>query len=405
MTPAANSSAVSEVVQPAKRLLIGVLGFGIFLGLVLFSIAHPVHDFVEYWTAAHLLVAHQNPYSLSEVFRMERGFGFEQSVPIMLLSPPWALSLVAPIGLMKSYALACFFWMIVLLAAIAWSSRMAVDVYFGEVRIQEISDTAFYRCLFAFTFYPVLLCLRYSQTAPLMLLGVTGFLYSEKKQRPALAGAFLSLTLIKPQLLYLVWLALILRSLQQRQGKILVGAATAIVSLSAVALLIDRHACQQYLELTHSPYMQVYASGVMAGIRKLFAGVGTFWIQLVPPVLGLGWFAVYWRKHRENWSWTENLPMLMTVSVITSAYGWLFDQTLLVLPVIALAAKRAHAFGRLPMNVVMLYTALNCVLMAVMPFPTLNILPAPICIAVLIVQASRSKDVLAPGHQFEMCTE
>ena len=405
MTPAAN--AVSELVRPAKRplFLTGILGFGVFLGLVVFSIAHPVHDFVEYWTAAHLLVAHQNPYSLSEVFRMERGFGFEQSVPIMLLSPPWTLSFVAPIGLIKSYALACFLWMIVLLAAVAWSSRMAMDVYFGEVRIPEISDTAFYRCLFAFTFYPVLLCLRYSQTAPLMLLGVTGFLYCEKKQRPALAGAFLSLSLIKPQLLYLVWLALILRSLQQRQWKILVWAAAAIVLLTALALLVDRQAFQQYLELTRSPYMQAYASGVMAGIRKFFRGVGTFWIQLVPPVLGLGWFAAYWRKHRETWSWTENLPMLMTVSVVTSAYGWLFDQTLLVLPVIALAAKRAHVSGRLPMNLVMLYTALNCVLMAVMPIPTLNLLPAPICIAVLILRGSRSKEILASGHQLEMCLE
>src|ERR1051325_9705402 len=113
MTPVANSIAISEVVRPARRppLLIGILGFGVFLGLVIFSIAHPVHDFVEYWTAAHLLVAHHNPYSLNEVFRMEREFGFEQSVPIMLLSPPWTLSLVAPIGLFKSYALACFFWM------------------------------------------------------------------------------------------------------------------------------------------------------------------------------------------------------------------------------------------------------------------------------------------------------
>ena len=403
---AANSNAGSGAVRPAKRplLLIGILGFTILLGLVTFSIAHPVHDFVEYWTAGHLLVAHQNPYSLGEVFRMEREFGFEQSVPIMLLSPPWTLSFVAPIGLIKSYALACFFWMIVLLAAIAWSSRMAMDVYFGEVRIPEISDTAFYRCLFAFTFYPVLLCLRYSQTAPLMLLGVTGFLYFKKAQRPALAGAFLSLTLIKPQLLYLVWLALILRSLQQRQWKILAWAAAVIVSLTALALLLDRHACQQYLELTRSPYLQAYASGVTAGIRKLLGGVGTFWIQLVPPVVGLGWFATYWHKHREDWSWTENLPILMTVSVVTSAYGWLFDQTLLVLPVIALAGKRAHVFGRLPLNLVMLYTALNFVLMAVMPFPTLNILPAPIFVAVLFLRDSRSKE-LAPRHQLEMCTE
>ena len=87
--------------------------------LVGYCLAHPIHDFVEYWTAAHLLTAHQNPYSLGEVFTMERQAGFEQSVPIMLLSPPWALPLIAPIGLINSYALGCLLWMIVLIAAVA----------------------------------------------------------------------------------------------------------------------------------------------------------------------------------------------------------------------------------------------------------------------------------------------
>src|SRR5205814_8381726 len=131
--------------------------------------------------------------------------GSEQSVPIMLLSPPWTLPLIAPIGLITSYPFAWIIWIVVLIAALAISSRLMMDVYFGELRISEISDTVFYRCLFAFTFYPVLLSLRYAQTAPLMLLGIAGFLYFDERGRTVLAGAFLSLTLIKPQLLYLLW--------------------------------------------------------------------------------------------------------------------------------------------------------------------------------------------------------
>src|SRR5205823_2347908 len=241
-----------------------------------YSIARPIHDFVEYWTAAHLVVAHQNPYSLGDVFQMERRAGFEQSVPIMLLSPPWTLPLIAPIGLIQSYSLACLFWILILMAAVAWASRILMDLYFGELRIPEISDTTFYRCLFAFTFYPVLLCLRYAQTAPVILLGVAGFLYFDKKARPVLAGAFLALTLIKPQLLYLVWLALVLRSLQQRSWKVLASAVGFVAFLSAIALLLDPRSFQQYRELANTPYLQAYASGVTAGIRKLFGGVGTF---------------------------------------------------------------------------------------------------------------------------------
>jgi hypothetical protein len=400
LAPSANQLAVSS---KKPNLLIAVMISIVALVLVGYCLAHPIHDFVEYWTAAHLLTAHQNPYSLGEVFTMERQAGFEQSVPIMLLSPPWALPLIAPIGLTNSYALGCLLWMIVLIAAVAYSSRLLMDVYFDELRIPEISDTTFYRCLFAFTFYPVLLCLRYAQTAPLMLLGVAGFLYFDKKKRRILAGMFMALTLIKPQLLYLVWLALLLRSIQKRQWKILASAAAFVALLSVIALLINPHSFQQYRELTKTPYLQAYASGVTAGIRKLFGGIGTFWIQLVPPVFGLGWFAVYWRRHSKNWSWSENLPMLMTISVLTSAYGWLFDQTLLSVAVIALAAKRARASGRLPMGLVLLYTALNCVLMVVMPFPTLNLLPAPICIAVLLLRDQRSGEKRGANLQLEPC--
>src|SRR6184192_2323200 len=69
---------------------------------------------------------------------------------------------------------------------VALSSRLLMDVYFDELRIPEISDTAFYRCLFAFTFYPVLLCFKFAQTAPLMLLGLAGFLWFATRNRPVI---------------------------------------------------------------------------------------------------------------------------------------------------------------------------------------------------------------------------
>ena len=76
--------------------------------------------------------------------------------------------------------------------------------------------------------------------------------------------------------------------------------------------------------------------------------------------------------------------------------GWLFDQTLLALPVIAVAGKRANALGRLSGNPVAWYTALNCILMLVMALPTLNLLPAPIFLAVWLRRQS-NKAQAAPA--------
>ena len=59
---------------------------------------------------------------------------------------------------------------------------------------------------------------------------------------------------------------------------------------------------------------------------------------------GLLWFVPYWLTQRRDWKWKEQLPLLLTVSVLTTAYGgWPFDLVLLLLPVLqtaTLAARR-----------------------------------------------------------------
>jgi hypothetical protein len=92
---------------------------------------------------------------------------------------------------------------------------------------------------------------------------------------------------------------------------------------------------------------------------------------------------------------------VLTVSVLSSAYGWLFDQTLLALPVIALAGMAARRVAAIPRKVIVIYTALNVALMLVMPFPTLNLLPAPLCLMYLLwkeAKVRRDESVL-----FELC--
>jgi len=369
---------------PATLLFTGAL-----VVAVLYALSHPVYDYVEYWAAAHLLASHHNPYSLGEMFQAEKPLGMTGPVPLMLLSPPWVMAIILPLGFAKSYILGWFAWTGVLIAAIALSSYLLMDVYFGDLRIPEISDKAFYRCLFAFTFYPALLSLRFSQTGPLMLLGIAGFLFFETRNKAIWAGAFLSLTLIKPHLSYLVWVALVLWTLRERRWKMFISAMVTLAGFVVLALSFDPQLIQHYRELTTSPYMQLFPSGITWGLRMLLGGEGTFWIEFVPTAIGLIWFLFYWRKQKQSWSWTERLPIVLTVSILTSAYGWLFDQTLLVAVVIYLAAKVAKPLGRLSQNMVLTYTAMNCLLMGLWPFPSIGLMPAPIFLLVLIIRDAR----------------
>jgi Glycosyltransferase family 87 len=382
------------------------LGFGFFvlclvLVVVAYAFTRPLEDFVAYWTAAHLLVSHQNPYSLGEVFRFQQSLGWREPIPLVALNPPWTLPFFAPLGLTHSYALAWLGWVAVMTCAIAISSRMLMDIYFRDVRLPEISDATIYRCLFAFTFYPVLLSLKFAQTVPVVLLGTAAFLFYEEKRRPILAGALFGLTAVKPNLVYLVWLALLLRSIHERRWKTLTAAAGVITSLTAVALLMDPHAIGQYRALASSPLPRVLMPGMAGAVRSLFGGRDLFWLQFLPPVAGLSWFALYWRKHRSNWSWIDRMPALVTASLLTTSWGYMFDQTLLAIPIIALAGAHAQVFGRLPRNLVILYTALNVtlILLAMASSPW-SFVPAPIIVAFLLYREARSGNSLSAGVHY-----
>ena len=75
----------------------------------------------------------------------------------------------------------------------------------------------------------------------------------------------------------------------------------------------------------------------------MWFGKEHFELQFVPPVLGLVWGCLYWRRCRHNWRWDQELPLILLVSVLTAAYGaWPFDLVVLLLPVIEVAARAQH---------------------------------------------------------------
>jgi len=344
----------------------------------LFALSRPQHDFIEYWSAAHLLSTRANPYSLSEMSKLQDALGWTEPVPLMFVCPPWVLPLIAPLGLTSSYSFAWLVWMTSLVLVLAIGSRLLMDLYFQDLRIPEVSDTWFHRSLFVFTFFPVLLCLKYAQLAPFLLLGLAGFLFFMRRNRTVLAGSFLALTAIKPQLLFLVWIAVLLESVRRRRWVVLFSAFAVIGVLTGIALVLDRSAFQQYRDLIRTPYLAINPSGATAVIRHSLKGRDTYWIQFIPPFVGITWLGIYWRRRRASWDWLAEMPMLVTMSVLTSAYGWVFDQTVLGLAVIAVAAGSARPKAQIPWDLIVWYSGLNCALILLSDVPQLTYLPVPV---------------------------
>lgn len=353
--------------------------------LLTFAATRPMNDFVVYWTAPHLFLDHRNPYSLTEVFNAQKSLGSKAGIPIMFLCPPWALSILSPLGLLRSYAAGWFVWVVLLISCTAIGSRLLMDVYFGSVDVPEISYPHWYRFLFAFTFYPTLFAIRVTQASPFLFLGLAGFLYCERRKSSFFAALCLSLSLIKPHLVLFVWVALLLK----KEWKMLATVSLVAGALTLTTLLRFPAAFQQYWNLMSGPYPRYTAGGILGGIRAISGGSQLYWIQSIPSVIGLVWVFIYCRRIR-NWNWTDQLPMLVTASLLCTPYGFTFDQCLLMIPIIYLAGSAARQFGKIPRDRILLYTVLNiAILIGSLVAYFWAFVLAPLTVAILLWQKRR----------------
>jgi hypothetical protein len=270
---------------------------------------------------------------------------------------------------------------------LALCARILLDVY-AEGRRVFPAESRRGETVLAFTFYPALLCLKLAQSTVLVLLGFSGFLYFESRKQYALAGAFLVLAAMKPQLGYLIWIPLFLDCMQTAKWKMLLALTGGIASLSLIVAFMRPGVFKDYLALSQSGYMKIWPSALGGILREPFgASVQSFPLQFLPSAVGMLWFFFYWRRYKANWCWRERMPMLITVSILTSAYGWMFDQVLLLIPVIAIACYLVSIHGKIPRASVRLYTLLNLTTVAAASFASG---PGFIVAPLLIVYALQS---------------
>jgi hypothetical protein len=152
-----------------------------------------------------------------------------------------------------------------------------------------------------------------------------------------MSGSALALTSFKPHLFYLLWLALLLWSVQRREMRVVFGASLTISLGLLAAIAIDPGALSQYSALVRSGYVWEYSSGA-GGVLRSWLAPQSHLLQFVPMLPGLVELAMYWRRYCLDWKWRDRLPMVLTLSVLTAAYGWPFDEVVLLVPVLMIAA-------------------------------------------------------------------
>jgi hypothetical protein len=80
----------------------------------------------------------------------------------------------------------------------------------------------------------------------------------------------------------------------------------------------------------------------LSGVVRLLFFRQMFWVQFIPMTLGVVWCVRFFLKNSRCWDWREHGPPLLVVSVLTTPYEWLSDETVL-LPAVLQAAAFVYA--------------------------------------------------------------
>jgi glycosyl transferase family 87 len=292
-------------------------------------------DFIIYWAAGRLNARGANPYSADAVLAEQRTAGWTGPFPYRVLYPPWSVAVMTPFA-QPPYQWGRFLWFLLHIGIVVWAVDALWCVY-GNAR----SPYRVGAQILAVTFWPTEIVWKTGQAGPLLLLGLVAFLVCERRGWLVAAGAALSLAALKPQVPVLLWPFLVPWVLAGRRWPVLLGFGGSMTLLTAAAVATNPAVVAQFVEmLRHDPpYNEPSTLGTALRLAlKSGALAGASAAQLAPLACGLLWVGWYWWRHRERWDWTERLPLVCVVSLLTTPWCWVYDEVILLIPLIQVAA-------------------------------------------------------------------
>ena len=297
---------------------------------------HVPRDFVEYWSAGAVNLHGGNPYDPDTILVWQQKADPGRTEAVMMWNPPWSLAVYMPLGLLPP-RWAALAWLALQLLAVRAACEMLWRTYGGPEGSRWVALAV------GLTFAGSLWTLFYGQNTGFLALGLAGFVYHRKHDRPATAGAFAALTALKPHLLA-AFGVLVLMDAVHRRGRVTLAVGAALIGVSfAAAVLANPEVFTQYRAALRDPGpgavpLDKWDLPVFSYWLRMRLAPGHFWVQFVPCAVACLAYAIYRVRRGSRWDWSAELPAVVCVSVLVTPYGgWIFDLAVLLVPLVRAA--------------------------------------------------------------------
>lgn len=283
-----------------------------------------VIDLLQYWAAAKVILVGGNPYDVTLLEPLQRSVSSSKEIPIRLWNPPFVFSWILPYAAF-GFSTLVKAWLIVGSLLILIAARLSLLRYLG--RESKVSPVILLAWILILSFYPFYISLAYGQVTPVLFIGFVLFLFRYETKQDLLAGIFLSLTILKPHLLYLVYLALLLDAIRSGEWRVLAGLSFGVALLAIPGCFVDPAIFSQFFEAFSAPPMYWKNPNLGSWLQGALGSL-SFGVRVIPAVVTCLVFLVL--RPKLNF---EMLLVLIPISLVTAPYGWVYDQ-MLVLPVL-----------------------------------------------------------------------
>jgi hypothetical protein len=291
-------------------------------------------DFRAYWGASRLLANSENfsDPELMHQIQQENTDAFGDET-LMTWNPPWLLSWLLPYAVLPLDR-SSWLWFLTNIVLIYSSVVLLWRIFCTNENSQRKIWIPF---ILTFIYIPTLTTLLVGQITGIVLFGLAGFLYFDHKRKFFVSGAFLALTTIKPQLVFVTLPILLLELIRRRRWRAFIGFLFPILIGTALVFLFRPTFVPEYIESMSGSALTRRIVPTIPFVLSEATGMSLLQSIGVPVVL----VAIVWWNYRQRKrpiAIPDLLIVTLLLSMLFTPFAWSFDALVLILPLIRLSA-------------------------------------------------------------------